>query len=192
MPDDNFYAPPSAPVTDVAADSKGLNFEVVAGKLHATSPVILPSTLCLTCGSHDEGAEKYEKKIYYAPKWILLTIFLNVFILIILHLVLRKKLEATYSLCRNCVAERSKRVWIATGVTVAALLGTILSGYLDSMPIFTLSGVTFVVALIATFYFANPSLRAVGHSQGTFTLKGASDEFIAELATCRPAEPMHW
>jgi hypothetical protein len=183
MSSDDFYAPPTASVSDEAdaISVEGNAFDVVSGEIQTRSPLLLPADLCVKCGSHDPAGKTYEKKVYYVSKWLVLAIFLNLLIMLILYMILRKKLEVLYHLCPECLQLRKKRILLSVAGLGGALLGFGFGISLPSMPLLLISGIAAFASLIALIIFANPPLRARAYSSGLFTVKGASPEFLDQI-----------
>lgn len=184
MSTDDFYSPPSSSVTDTP-EPGSTDFDVLSGDILAYSPLALPADICVGCGSHEKRGKHYEKKIYYVPQWTLLLILINVIIMFIVHLIVRKRLDVTYYLCPQCLQKRKRRLLLIGAVGLLCIIGGVMAAMSNAPGIFLLGLVGFIVALIALVYFANPPIRARKHNDGLFTVKGASPGFLDEVAKQR-------
>lgn len=194
MPEHNPYAPPTSTVTDASQHSDDLDFDIVEDQIQSTSPLWLPTDLCVGCGANGTAGKTYDKKIYYVPWPAYLTIFFNLLIMLIVVMVVRKKLEVTYHLCEHCVSKRKKRMLIGAGVCVALLLGIPIGVALDSGVLALLSGFGLIIALLVLAVLGSPPLKARKHQGGLFSVKGASPEFYDQVARRRPDGSInqHW
>jgi hypothetical protein len=172
------YAPPTAPVHEAETGT----YHIADGKLHASSPLVLPSHLCVKCGANEASTKTYDKNLVYTPPWVIFG-FLVIGILIVpVWLIVQKKLSIVYALCQGCASRRKNRLFMSLGVGIAGLVGLIL-GIAMEIIFLILGGVlAFVVGLIAAAVFMNPPLKAAKHSDGIFTLNGPSDEALRRLS----------
>ena len=182
--DENYYSPPSAPVSD-PGDIQGdplTDFSVTGGKIQTGNPLVLPTDNCVKCGSDRDGGKVYNKKTYWSPSWIAVTVIINLLITLILQVVMRKRLDVTFYLCAECVDRRTIRIVLSSAASVATFA---LGGYgiaTDNGLLFGGGAVAFIVALVVLLHFAAPAVRPSAYSDGIFTVKGVSEEFLDTLA----------
>ncbi|HEY0009237.1 MAG TPA: hypothetical protein VGB55_10975 [Tepidisphaeraceae bacterium] len=86
------------------------------------------------------------RKYYYYPQWVLLLLLVNILVMAIVALCVRKKADVRLCLCETHLGQRTNRIRAAWGVFAVALVGGIVS----------------ILALSTAFGQSNESLGAVG------------------------------
>lgn len=179
------YAPPSSDFHPGTSD-----FEVVGDKIHSYSPLVLPVDLCVKCGAEGDHGVTKTKKLYYTPWWVALTILISWIITIILHFVLRKRLDATYHVCETCDGKRKKKIWGSVGTLVVTLVLFFVGVGNDHPVLLFVGGAGFVIALIALIIFAMPAIRPKSFNAGLFVVQGADPTFLQRLQRTDQMDPL--
>jgi hypothetical protein len=155
------------------------NYDGVIG----TSPIILPH-LCVKCARPSDDGVRYKASLDWTPGWIWIGIFWGFFPVILLYYASVRRVDVEYSLCAEHRATLRKRkkaaLWLAGGflVLVAAAIAT------RFVYLWPVAFVVFVAAVI-TWMMSRPPLRAAGHEDGVFGIRGFGPDFLAGLAQGR-------
>ncbi len=177
------YAPPqqavhSAPISE---------FSIVGKQIRSANPLTLPTHICAKCGSEEPGGKvTSDKKVFWTPQWVWVTILLTWILTIILHFVLRKPLMLTFYTCPSCVGSKKKKMAISGAVMVAGIVMPIVAaaGMNDPSIVFLLGALMFVFGLVAVIIFAAPVLRPSKYDKTsmTFLIDGPKPAALARLA----------
>jgi len=116
------------------------------------------------------------KTLYWAPPWVFVFILVNLLILLIVYLVVRKSCRLTYSLSAE---EKRKRAWklAATVVLMVLSAGVFLWGVGAESPLVLAGAVGFLVGLILLVAFSN-TVGIAKHRDGEFWIKGCGPAFL--------------
>ncbi len=123
----NPYAPPR---TDVEAPPSagragGFLAQRVGADLLIEKNAPLPP-ICVKCTRKDDLTRR-AKTFIWTPPWVYILIFVNLIVLIIVALIVRKKGALDLPLCRRCNARwRNGQIW--AGLSVLALIALIVVG----------------------------------------------------------------
>lgn len=180
---DDFYSPPNSAVSDAgqSGDLHAQGAVIAGGEIYAHTPLDLPTDICLKCGSRETGGTVYDKKVYYIPRWTALLILLNVLLMAIVQMIVRKRIDVTFYRCPECVQKRKRRIMLSVGGLVAAIAGFAGGIAADNGAIIMVGAIGIVVGIIAVAIFARAALRAKAYEDGRFTLTGAADEFCRRV-----------
>jgi hypothetical protein len=133
---------------------------------------------CVRCGKDAAHGHRIDTTQHFSPRWVYLGLVVGLLPLIPCYYVGRKTLRLSYSLCPECDRVEKRKKWIAAGAWLLLAASALVSIELDDAWILIASGVLFVVAVVASF-LANPPLMVNGYKDRVFTVRGASQEFLA-------------
>lgn len=146
----------------------------------------LPMSCVKTGTSVADGAWRKRKMIAWNPPWVFVGLLGGVVPLLILMLVCQKKAHIAYSLsddARRTILGRRSVGFVLLALFVLALYLVIsesVSG--DVAGTVLLGGVVSLILSLVFFISATP-LRATGHRNGWFRIKGAGSAFLDQLPT---------
>ncbi len=151
--------------------------------LEGHGPMVLPTHVCVRCGSTEPGGTVHREKLTYYNPWIWLTALLSLFITMIAYIATKKSLEVEYYLCPDCADKRKIRSVTSGLVTITALFGAFFGMGIGSS---TLVAPALAVAMFSSIFWlalSRPPLRAVRYDGMThrFSLVGAHPRFLSEL-----------
>lgn len=156
-----------------------------AGYILVRGNATLPA-LCLKTGQPLTG-EHWRKKvtIAWSPPWVYIGILGGILPLLILILIAQKKGEITYSLSPGARKSILKRRLIGLGVLLAAITAIGACFFTgaesnDITGILALTGFLLLIASLVIMILAAP-IRATGHRNGWFRIKGAGPDFVSTL-----------
>lgn len=152
------------------------NYEGVVG----TSPIILPH-LCVKCARPSDGGIRYEASLDWTPGWIWLGVLWGFFPVILLYYAYVRRVDAEYSLCREhlCVLRRRKRAALWLAAAFAAALAAAIAAQIVLLG--AVAG-ALLIAAVVSYVLSRPPLRAAGHEDGTFGIKGFGPDFLNVVA----------
>lgn len=133
---------------------------------------------CIYCNR--PGAKRYNKALYYHPPWLFLLLFINIIVLAVVAIIVRKKLEVSFSLCEAHISQHFTQKMITTGIILSGLV--ILVGSLGSDTYWGIP-IGVVVLLVGAIYAAVkvPLLQPKKITKTDFQLKGARAPFLDSL-----------
>jgi hypothetical protein len=145
-----------------------------------TSPIILPDC-CVDCGRPGSDGIRAQTRLYWYPGWVWVGIFWGIFPVYLLYLAARRGVDVEYSICSEHVAsmKRKKRAGLISAAFFVVLLAAAIyfrNPYLGGAALLAL-----VVAAIMYMISGSP-LRAAGHEDGVFGIKGFDDAFLEAAA----------
>jgi hypothetical protein len=160
---------------------------VASDALVGTSPMELPGR-CVECGGDVSGGRRVDSTLYWYPRWIWVGILWGVIPVILLYYASRRPLKIGYSLCPkdDWSLRMRKRVEMVMGALFAAFL---IAGVATHFNRFCMIAaiVLFIAALIVHF-MAQVPLRAAGHEDGVFGVRGFSKDFLSTAKAPGAAE----
>jgi hypothetical protein len=145
-----------------------------------TSPIVLPH-FCVDCGRPSEGGTRSESTLYWSPSWIWVGIFWGFVPIVLLYYAARRGVDISFSLCpihARSLRLKKRAALIMTAAFVVALAAAIV---FQSMYAAFVALALFILALIM-FAAAGTPLRAAGHEDGVFGIKGFDRRFLAAVA----------
>jgi hypothetical protein len=150
------------------------------GGVIGTSPIILPD-FCVDCGRHGADGIRAQTRLYWYPGWVWVGIFWGIFPVYLLYLAARRGVDVEYSICSEHVEsmKRKKRAGLISAACFVVLLAAAIffqNPYLGGAALLAL-----VVAAIMYMTSGSP-LRAAGHEDGVFGIKGFDDTFLEAAA----------
>lgn len=150
---------------------------LMAGRVSGTSPISLVED-CVKCGKDAAHGRRINTTQHFSPRWVLLGLLAGLIPLIPLYFVERKTLRLSYSLCPECAGAARREKWIAAGAWLMVAASVLVSIGLNDAWVLIASGVLFVAAVVASVLTNSPVI-VNGYEDGVFTVKGASQEFLA-------------
>lgn len=148
----------------------------MTGMISGTSPISLAEN-CVKCGKDAAHGLRINTTQHFSPRWVLLGL-VGLFPLILLYFVGRKTLRISYSLCPKCARVERRKKWIAAGAWALVAALVLVSVWQNDAWILIAAGVVLIAAVVAS-YLANSPLLVNGYKDRIFTVKGASQEFLA-------------
>jgi hypothetical protein len=142
------------------------------------SPVVLPYR-CFLCNADADGAQgrRYRKTMSYAPGYLL--ILVNLFVLLIVYLFVRKQAKVECSLCDTCIRKRRWRT-IGAWCSLLAILAGIAGGIVIDPAFMGLSLLGLVSALVFLMLASFP-LRPKGYRKPDFLFKGVCHDMLSDI-----------
>jgi hypothetical protein len=150
-----------------------------------TSPIILPD-FCVDCGRPASTGTRIDSTLHWSPGWIWIGIFWGFIPIFLLYYAARRGVDINYSLCAlhaRSIKLRKRAALATTAAFVAVLAAAIGFHYLYAG--FAALAI-FVIALIMWMAAGSP-LRAAGHEDGVFGIKGFDKHFLAAAAGRSPS-----
>jgi len=150
---------------------------------------ILPEVCIVTNQPTTAGDWRKRVLLTWTPSWVIITILVNVLVLLILALVLRKKAWVTYSLTRITrarIVRKQLAGWLLILVSLL-LFGSVFTskGSTDLVLAAVFGAIVLLLVAVIIISRASP-LRAVKHRNGWLLVKGCSTEFLDTLPPCPP------
>lgn len=181
---ENPFAAPSSPIHATLAEpthSVGI-LALEDNKIVCGDSVRLPA-ICVKTGRSDDLV-KVKKKLYWAPKWVGFLILLNLLILLVVYMIVRKQVDVVYYIDRS--ARSSLRLKNAIGVLlfIAGLVGMIAAAVAEHPAMFV-GLIALIVGLSMVVKFGNV-LKPVAHKDGIFRLQGFGEEFLRVVGESIP------
>ncbi len=176
----------------VESDTLSINDIKYNGKhvIVSNSNIDFPD-VCIKCGK--QGHKQYERTLRWINPWWYLTIFINILILLIVSLVVRKNLKATYFLCEEHQKKRTtKRILLTTSFIFIVLLSfaylPIKNNFGDDLAIIALmSSFVLMIGWLITMLVVQGDFNIAkaktyvainGKKYHRFYLKGISNDFL--------------
>lgn len=183
-PELNPYAPPAQWGPNTLPNERGRGIRREGDLLLAVDGAILPSRCIRTNEPTDSGGLTKTRKLTWYPRWIwVFTLVGLIPVSVILASLLQKNFSVTYSLSRRERARFESRLalgWLLfTGAFVQMTVAVALAGTDSGIwaGIVLSSGILMMIAG-GVFIFRAAPLRAVSCANGSFGLKGCSEEFL--------------
>ena len=152
------------------------------GKLIIQDGAVLPPR-CIKTNQEFAPNTKTTKLTYITP-WVYLLIFVNVLVLLVVYLIVRKRVEITYSISN----EARQKIWLKTGITVTVGVAMTLLGFVVTVHpskdvaiygiLLIICGI--IVALVGAALSNTVSLRKSVNKE-EYILKGCCPEFIDQI-----------
>jgi hypothetical protein len=176
--DQTFWAPPESPTATVELSP----LYVVDNEVRGTSPMVLPSGLCVACAQPDQAGKMKKQTLVYSPAWLSIVLVVSCFIylfplVLIAYLILRKPLVIRYHMCPECARRRFLKVAFAVLAPAIGLAAAIASG--NELAIFAAFMGTMVSLGLAVRWSQAP-IR-LKWKDGEFRLVKLTDEFLERL-----------
>jgi hypothetical protein len=111
----------------------------------------------------------------------MLLIFLNLLVLIIVYLIVRKRCVLTFGLDPRVRRAYRNRMLVEIAIAVALLFAIPLAAALDSAVVIATVVILFLIAVVALF-IANSPLSVTKYREGMFWVKGFSAEYLASFS----------
>jgi hypothetical protein len=169
---------------------EGVPFPVPQGMFNARAdgkrvvvPVgnaVLPRR-CIKTNRPVTEEEVKRKMLYWCTPWVYLALLLNLLVVLILYLVLRKKVPLDIPLSGEGRRLQRKRALIACGVAVLGIVCVMLPIWNDQLIGLILLGIVLVLGACIYANIKATLLRPVKLKNGEVWLAGACPEFIASL-----------
>lgn len=180
----NPYAAPKSSTSLVYDPSHGERpIAIEKDAIVANDVLVLPDR-CIKTNATGDHLKRVTKKIYYVSPLVYLGLLVNILVVIILYLVLRKKCTVTYTINKGVEAKNSIISILSLLGFIVGLAGTAIGlGSMDTMELWhVIAGGGFVILVLSLVgnYHSMP-LRAARHERGVFRLKGCSPEFLDQL-----------
>jgi hypothetical protein len=167
--------------SESSSDLVPRHIHVAGTSIHAHGPLRLPTRVCVQCGSTEKGGTIRTDKVNYVSPWIWLTAFISLLVTWIVYLAARKQMDVQYYLCPKCADKRKIRTMTSSLVNVGSIVGMILVVLIGDASMLSPFLGAFVLSAVAAYISSKPALRAVGHDDGCFKLKGASPVFLRSI-----------
>jgi hypothetical protein len=175
------YNPYEAPKSDPRNLSGELtDFEIDGKYLVVRNNASLPGR-CYKCNCGCGDRERVTNaKLYYVSKLVYLLLLINLLVLLIIYVIIRKKVQVSYSICK-----RHKR--IKSNFGLAAFLSLILApvcfivGYNKDNNLIIATGGLFAVSFIVFLTLYGRGLFPAKHKEDRFWLSGISKEFLKQM-----------
>jgi hypothetical protein len=146
MRDEEHRAPLAAPVGVSAPDLGATGLARVGDERpeslrlrRAFLPARLATHTCPQCGLNPAGPLR-RRWFQYVPPWVNIGIALNVFVLFILYLAGRKRVELSLGLCGECVAAERRARLLRGGSVLAAVFAPFAPLLAADEPLLALAG----------------------------------------------------
>ncbi|MGY8771278.1 MAG: hypothetical protein ACKVH8_22925 [Pirellulales bacterium] len=175
--DQNPYASPADPISMMAASGE---FNLIGQRIVGPSPIVLPE-ICVRCGENAEHGKRYKKKITWSPSWVYLLILINLIVLVIVNMIVKKTAKVEYSLCEPCAGTRWMKLmiaWMAWGLLVVCLC---MAASLESAALGIFCFVLFIACIVASVIASAP-IKAKDYQKPVFYLGGAKQPFFDAMA----------
>ena len=128
------------------------------------------------------GEEHVKRKVlYWCTPWVYLALLLNILIVLILYLILRKKVPIEIPLSEEGRKMLHKHAWIAAGVAGAGILCALAPVWASGLWAMVPLGIVLVLGACIYANIKATQLRPVKMKNGELWLAGASPEFVASL-----------
>ena len=180
MLEENPYAVPESVSGLAQSGYPTERFYVDGNLIMCGTPVALPA-ICVITGE-TEDVVLMTKTMTWVPKWIYITLFVGVLVLLIVYLLLRKQCKTNFYLSRKL---RNRKRWMTFAGLVSLVGGIILviAGANSEMPGILVSlGVISVICALGLLILGQPPLKAVRHENGIkFWLTGFKQPFFDQL-----------
>lgn len=120
------------------------------------------------------------RKLYWAPPWVFVLILVNLIVLLIVYMIVRKECRVTYYISREQKNRRRIKLAAGWGVFVLSII-TFGVGVGNEWPILAVaSALAWLASIIALIMFANV-IAPTKHKDGEFWIKGVCQEYLDEV-----------
>ncbi|MCM8531862.1 MAG: hypothetical protein NE330_11925 [Lentisphaeraceae bacterium] len=173
---DNPYAAPKSSVKSPSGLAGGVYVE---GDLLVCPPNAILPKRCVKTNTDLEGknsshGKRFKKAMYFCPPWVLLTFLIAGLLTLILYMVLRKKLDISYSLSYEALSKYTGKRNILLVLIGACVIG-----------LFTITGEGIIVGLVFAIIFLLILLTFTANhlsikkfDNGKFYIKGCHQDFL--------------
>ncbi|MBI1246982.1 hypothetical protein GC197_03955 [bacterium] len=184
-PGDSFnpFASPKVegPTAAIAADPQGY---VIEGDLIVGQNKIVLPHICVKCGEQqpaDGEIKRRKKDLYYVHPLLYVLAPFQLLIFLIIYMIIRKKCQVEYSLCRECLWKTQVN-WIYFAVALAVLFGSVFGMIQFDSPWPLLGFLPGLIAMIVFAGWANGPIQISKYKDRKFYLKGAKAEALEIIA----------
>jgi len=175
---DNPYSAPAVEVTSLDAPSGDTDLQILGLRAFGATPVHFPASCCVRCGSDEPGGKRVKKKLAWCSPWVALLLLINVLVLLIVYLFVRKVVNVEYYLCPKCWTALKRRVTVNALLWTGFLAMVIAAVVMESAELGLACIPAFFVALIFGAALGRYPIRVAGYDKPLFELKGFSGEFV--------------
>ena len=177
----NPYAPPASDVNERKPSNHSASKLLVdCDWLVVRTGAILPER-CVICNADtSDSGKRYEKKLSYVSPFIYILLLVNILILLIVYLVIRKPVSISYSICDYHRMKKHKFGWLSLGAAALAVTAFFCGGIYDFAFLFLIGFILVVTALIYLVLAIN-GLRPRKHDNGEFWIKGCGPAFLDSI-----------
>lgn len=165
----SYYVPPS--VTPDAVQRQGDVLIVIPG-------ASLPDR-CVKCNADADGY-RYNKKYTYYPQILLLLFLLNVIIMLIVYVFVKKSMRLEMGLCLRHRAARSRAVRLSAGLLLLGI-AMIVGGGVSKSALIIIVGILALLSALIYSNFAVPVLRPKKITKQLGYFRGAGPAFLNSL-----------
>ena len=182
-------APVLSYATPLGAGTETMGVWREGRRLVTTTKAVLPRR-CVKCNQEADGKYR-QRKFYWYPQWVLLLILINILVLAIVALILRKSASVTFGLCRQH-QRRRVRLMIATWLLSLAGIASFIIGPLVGseqrqdwmIGAGLVGGLLLIIAAIVTGSLAKPMVPTkIDKLHAWF--KGCGPDFLNEFSSTR-------
>jgi hypothetical protein len=179
MDQNPFQAPNISDASSSAANAD--EYYVNGNNLVVRSGVVLPKK-CVFCNK-EQGAlgKRISAKLYYVSPLIYLLLLVNLLILILIYMLIRKRLDVTYSICGEH-KKRKNYLNVATFAALVLTIGAFMAAGVTHTPALSFFGILCLLAFLVLLIKVSKGLTPKKHENGQFWLGGCGPEFLQEAA----------
>ena len=154
LDEENPYAPPSAPPLPQSHGPGGASladFRREGNKLVVTKGARLPD-ICLVTGEPTAPEQRRARRLYWTPSWVIALILVNLLVLIVVALLVRKSAMVTYSLSPEATRRLRMGKLLGSVLFIGGLVSFFIFPMYDIWRLWFLVGITAIVAALIVFF----------------------------------------
>lgn len=181
MSDDQnpFQAPLQGGYNPAGLSAHDGDFYVREGLLFVRTDTQLPA-ICVETGEPVEPRDMKTKTFVWTPAWLLILLFLNLLILLLVYLFVKRPCKVTFGLQPDLRAKYRQRILIKCVAIIGSVAILVGAAIIESGAGMLFGILCLFVSLIYLF-IGRPKFKIASHNEGVFGFKGCSPEFLRQI-----------